>query len=73
MKFVVDRIEEDIAVLENIEDKQIVNVRLELLPKNVKESDVLKYNDNKYFLDNNEKQARLDRIREKMQMLKEDK
>lgn len=73
MKFVVDRIENDIAVLENIKNKEIINVSLKLLPKNLKEGDVLKFNNNKYFLDNNEKQARLNRIREKMKMLKEDK
>lgn len=73
MKFVVDRIENDIAVLENIKNKEIINISLKLLPKNLKEGDVLKFNNNKYFLDNNEKQARLNRIREKMKMLKEDK
>lgn len=73
MKYAVDRIENDIVVLENIKNKEIINVRLELLPKNLKEGDVLKFNNNKYFLDNNEKQARLNRIREKMEILKEDK
>ena len=73
MKFVVDRIENDIAVLENMKNKEIINVSLKLLPKNLKEGDVLKFNNNKYFLDNNEKQVRLDRIREKMKMLKENK
>ncbi len=71
MKYAVDRIENDIVVLENIENNKIINVELSRMPRKVKEGDILVFKDNCYALDNNEKKIRLNRIREKMQRLKD--
>ncbi len=70
MKFVVDRIENDIAVLENIKDNEIINVSLDKLPNKVMEKDVLLYDGNTYVIDVLEKNERINRIKDKMKKLK---
>jgi hypothetical protein len=70
MKYAVDRIENNIAILENIEDKNIIEISLDLLPNGVKEKDILKLENENYVLDNDEKEERLRRIKEKMERLK---
>lgn len=70
MKYAVDKIENDIAVLENIETGKKLEINTINLPKNIKEKDILKYEDGKYFLDSNEKNKRINRIKEKMEKLK---
>ncbi len=70
MKFVVDRIEKDIAVLENIVNNDVIEVNVNELPNNVKEKDVVKLDNNKYVLDIKEKEERINRINEKFEMLK---
>lgn len=70
MKFVIDRVENNIAVLENIENNEIINVDINELPKKAKEKDVIFYNGNEYILDNFEKEERIRKIEEKMKKLK---
>ena len=70
MKYSVDRIENDIIVLENILNNEIVYLKSCDLPFKVKESDILVYKNNSYVLDNDEKNKRLRRIKEKMEKLK---
>ena len=70
MKFVIDRIENNIAVLENIENNEIINVDINELPKKAKEKDVIFYYGNEYILDNFEKEERIRKIEEKMKKLK---
>ncbi len=48
-KFIVDRIEGDKAVLE-CENGDMVNLELKALPKNIKEGDVINFQENSYFL-----------------------
>lgn len=50
MKYVIDRFEEDMAVLQR-EDGEIINVEISNLPKSAKESDCLKGGKNGYELD----------------------
>lgn len=71
MKFSVDRIEKDIVVLENIENSEIINVKKEYLPKEIKELDIVFYDGKDYFLDNSEKINRIKRIKEKMENLRD--
>jgi len=71
MKYAIDRIEnEKIVVLENLETREITNISIDNLPVEVKEGSILKYVDNQYFLDDDEKEARLKRIQEKLDKLK---
>lgn len=70
MKYVVDRIEEDIVVLENIETNEIREESIKILPDNVKEGSVLLYDNNLYILDNDEEKIRRERIQNKLERLK---
>lgn len=70
MRFVVDRIENDIAVLENIENNEIVNVSLDKLPTKTMEKDVILYDGKNYVVDIFEKSKRVNRIKDKMSKLK---
>lgn len=70
IKFAVDRIEEDIVVLENIENNKIINVKKECLPKEIKELDVVIYDGKNYVLDDTERLNRIKRIKEKMEKLR---
>lgn len=71
MKFAVDKIETDIVVLEEIENGELRSENVSNLPEGIKEGDILKYENCTYFLDNDEKLKRINRINEKMRMLKE--
>lgn len=73
MKFVVDEIIDDVAKLENILDGNIIYVNVNLLPSNVKETDVLLYEDNNYILDNEKKEERYNSIKEKFERLRNNK
>lgn len=66
----VDKIENEIVIIEDIETGEIINVNLKLLPKEVKENDILKFDGNIYSIDLKEKEKRINRIREKMNKLK---
>lgn len=70
MKYVIDKIENDIVLLESINDNNMTEVDIKLLPEGVKETDVLIFDGDSYILDNKAKEDRLDRIREKMEKLK---
>ena len=54
MKFAVDKIENDIVVLENLSDNSIIEVPLILIP-NVKEKDIIMYENNTFKFDLEEK------------------
>ena len=70
MIYIVDRIENNIAILENKETKEIVNISLDILPSNLKEGNVLKYENNTYILDTKEEERRKLIISEKFNRLK---
>lgn len=70
MKFVVDRIEEDIVVLENIKNNEIKEEAIKILPVNIKEGSVLLYDNNLYVLDIEEEKIRKERIQNKLERLK---
>ena len=70
-KFIVDRIEGDKAVLE-CENGDMVNLELKALPKNIKEGDVINFQENSYFLNSDETKARKEKIKNLMNSLFED-
>ena len=70
MKFAVDKIEDNVVVLENIDTKEIIAILKKDLDFEVKESDILVFIDNKYFKDDKEKENRLKIIQEKFNKVK---
>ncbi len=70
MKYAIDKIENNVALLENIKDGSKKEVDIKMLPLNVKETDILSYNGKVYLVDNNEKEKRIKIIREKMEKLR---
>lgn len=68
-RFTVDRIENDIAVLENRDTGEMFNVNKSDLPKELKEGTILKMVNNKYEIDKEEQKKVEDRIRDKMNKL----
>ena len=67
MKYAVDKIEEEIVTLENIETKEIENIPLELLPEGIKESTILK---KIYIIDEQEEIERKENIQSLFDKLK---
>ena len=51
MKYCIDRIENDIAVLENLETKEIIEININSLPNNIKENSIVIYDNNEYVID----------------------
>lgn len=70
-KYAVDKIEENIAELENLETGEHTYVNIKKLPVKVKEQDILVYSNKKYILDNKEKEERKRKISKKFAQLKE--
>jgi hypothetical protein len=67
-QFTIDRIEENKAVLE-CENGDCVSLELSSLPKNIKEGDVLCFEEGSYFLDAAETQKRKEHIKNLMNSL----
>lgn len=70
-KFTVDRIEENKTVLE-CENGKFVSIETKSLPKNVKEGDILRFEENSYFLDKSETEKRKKQIKDLMNSLFEE-
>ena len=51
MIYIVDRIEDDIVVLENRDTREIIDVKIEILPNDIQEGSVLIYDNGKYKID----------------------
>ena len=70
MKHVVDRIIENIVVLENVESREMIEVSIELVPEGVKDGSILTFSEGFYQFDIDEETSRRESIREKMERLK---
>ena len=70
MKYAVDRIEENIVVLENLDDKTKIELKKEELPKEIKDGTILVFKDNKYELDLEEEKNKRQSILERFNRLK---
>lgn len=70
MKFAVDRIEDDIVVLENIETNELREIDRTLLPSSIHEGAILVFADNTYILDNDEEEKRRKMIEERFMRLR---
>ena len=70
MNYAIDRIDENIATIENIINKEKKEVPLELLPKNVKEGSIITLEGGTYILNSKEEETRRKIIEEKLNRLK---
>ena len=66
---VIDRFEENIAVCENRESQEIMNIDASFLPETIEEGDVIRYKNGKFVKDENEKNIIQERINNKMKDL----
>lgn len=69
-KYSVDRIEEDIIVLENIENKEIIEISKSELDFEVVDGNILKLVDGKFVLDQETEVSRKESLRERLNRLK---
>lgn len=70
MKYALDRIEEDIAILENIETGELIKISIFNLPQNIYEGTILKKENNTYLIDTKEEEKRRRKIQEKFKKLR---
>ena len=70
MKYVVDRIENNIIILENLKDKSILEIPKDKINFLVKDGDVLYYDNNRFRLDLETKKKRIELIKEKFNKVK---
>ena len=66
-KYIIDRIEEDFAVVEC--DGEMQNIKLDILPKGAKSGDVLINSDGSFAIDKQDNQERKQRIMKLQQEL----
>ena len=62
MKYSIDKIEENIATLENLETKEIIEIDITLLPIGAKETSIVTLINNEYVLDEVEEQTRKENL-----------
>ena len=70
MKYCIDRIENDIAVLENLETKEIIEININLLPNNIKENSIVIYDNYEYIIDKVTEKERKKNLLSKFNKLK---
>lgn len=70
MKYAVDSIVDEIAVIEDIETGDKKEVSLELLPEEVQEGNILIYQNNEYYVNKEYEAVRRQSLEEKMEELK---
>ena len=69
MKYTIDRIENDIVVLETFDTMEMINIKKELLPSNIHEGSIIYYDNNKYIIDEQEEIERRKKIEERFKHL----
>ena len=70
MKYVVEKIEENIVVLESLNDQNKKEVQLSELPENIKEGSILTYENEVYKKDEELEKQRRTSIKNKFDLLK---
>lgn len=70
MKYAVDRIEEDIVILENIKTGEILEVSIANLPKGIHEGSILVKNGDDFLIDLDTEKERRESLRERLERLK---
>ena len=70
MKYSVDKIENDIVILEDINSGNMKEENISIFNFEVNEKDILLFDNNFYIKDDNEKINRINMLREKMNRLR---
>ena len=70
MRYIVDRFENEFAVLENRSTKKNINISIFKLPNNLKEGDILTVSNGKFILNNEETQCLQNDIQSRFYKLK---
>ena len=70
MKYIVDRIEDNIVILEKYPTKEIIEIDKKILSNNIHEGSVIIYDNNKYYLDEDDELKRRQEILEKFMKLR---
>ena len=70
MKYAIDRIEDNIVVIENLETKEIIELEKDKLPKDIKDGSIIIYENNEYKLDLDEEELRRKRIQDRFNRLR---
>lgn len=68
MKYIIDRIEQNIAICEDDNKKQI-EIEVTKLPSNIKEGDIIKQEKGKYIIDEENTEKKREDIRKRMSKL----
>lgn len=69
MRYVVDRIEDNIAVLECISNKEIIEVDISILPSDVRDGSIVLFDNDKYVFDKAYEEERRKLMRDKFTKL----
>lgn len=69
MKYIIDRIEENIVICENQETKKMEQFNKEQFPNNIKEGDIVYLEENKFKVNLNETDKKKKKIEELMKKL----
>lgn len=69
--YAIDRIENDIAICEQLETKQKIELPLTILPANITEGAIIKYQEGIYVQEPDIEKIRRARLRAKFNQLKE--
>lgn len=70
VKYIVDRIEDDIVILEKYPTKDMIEIDRKILSSDVHEGSVIIYDGKRYYLDNDEEIKRRQEILEKFMRLR---
>ena len=70
MIYTIDKIIENYAVLENNETHEMIDININLLPKNIKEGSILILKNNTYYLNESLEHQRRISIQEKFNKLR---
>ena len=68
--YTLDRFEGEFAVLEDRNTKKMIDIHISNIPSNAKTGDILKLSNGSYVIDNEKTKEVSDRIRQKMDNLK---
>lgn len=68
--YVIDRFEDEFAVCENRETREIINIPIDSIQKEAKEGDCIKLENETYIIDEEETRKNAERIKRKMDMFK---
>ncbi len=70
MKYIVDRIEDELVILEKYSTKEIIKIDKKILSNDIHEGAIIRYDGDKYYLDNNDEIKRRQEILERFMRLR---